>query len=103
MNESIELRFRELELTKLNLNKGDTLAVTVKSDDMAGETIDALKRGLAEAFPGVRVMIFGIGLKDEIRFAAISENKELSSCGTEEYCIECSCGKKEQILGAQNG
>ena len=96
MSEPIELTFKELELTKLNLSVGDTLAVTVKSDDMDGVSIETIKSGLSKAFPGIRVMIFGIGLKDDIRFAAISENKEISSCGTEDYCIECTCGKKEQ-------
>lgn len=96
MNEPIELTFKELELTKLNLNKGDTLAVTVKSDNMDGAAIQSLKSGLAQAFPGVKVMIFGIGLKDDIRFAAISENKEISSCATGNFCVDCKCGKKEQ-------
>lgn len=93
--QKIELTFKEVELTKLSLNKGDLLAVTIRSDDMDGATIEALKSGLAQTFPGVKVMIFGIGLNDDIRFAAISENKEVNSCATGQFCVDCNCGKKE--------
>lgn len=100
--QKIELTFKDIELTKIDVKPGETLAVTVKSDDMDGSTISSLRKELGKAFPGVRVLIFGVGLNDDVKFTAVAEIKEakvdteISSCATGSYCVDCNCGKKEQ-------
>lgn len=96
---NIELTFKAIELTKIDLQPGDTLAVTVKSDDMDGDSIQGLKAGLQAQFPNNKILIFGIGLNDSLNFTALSEgkleNKENKACSPASYCVDCSCGKKE--------
>jgi len=102
-NLNIELTFKEVELTKLTIQPGQTLAVTVKSDDIDATIVNLLRKKLGEAFPGVRVLLFGLGLNDEIKFTAVSEvkeeNKEISACSPASFCVDCNCGKKDQIEG----
>lgn len=93
--QQVEITFKDVELTKLDLKPGDKLAMVVKSDDLDGLTIQSLKEKMGEAFPGVRVLIFGIGLDDSVNFSVISENKENSSCTNAQFCVDCNCGKKE--------
>lgn len=93
--QKIEITIKDVELVKLNLNPGEILAMIVKSDDMDGQTIGALKSQLSKVFPDNKVLIFGIGLGDSLSFGVISENKELSSCATSSYCVDC--GKKEKV------
>lgn len=85
----MELTIKELEVQKLNLNEGDTLAVTIKSDDMTADVMHSLRRNFEEAMPGVRVLIFGVGFNEDVKFSVITEQKQLS------YCSDCTCGKKE--------
>lgn len=94
-SQKIEITFKEVELTKLDLKPGDTLAMTIKSDDIDEHTVNSLKQNMGAAFPRVNVLIFGIGLDNELNFTVISENKEISSCSTTQYCVNCNCGKKE--------
>jgi hypothetical protein len=95
----IELSFKAIELTKLNLQPGDTLAITVKSDDMNGDSINALKKGMEQNFPNNKILIFGLGLNDSLQFTALSEGKleisENKGCNSANYCVDCNCGKKE--------
>lgn len=98
-NKQIEVVIKEVEATILDVKPGQTLAITVKSNDIDEFTINSLRQNLNKAFPGVRVLLFGIGLDDDIRFTAISEikpDKEISSCATGQFCVDCNCGKKEQ-------
>jgi hypothetical protein len=103
MDNRIEVTLKDVEVQKLNVQPGDTLAVTIKSDDVDANTVESLKQGLEQVFPGVRILIFGMGLHDELRFNVISQNKENSSCANSQFCADCTCGKKEQITGGNNG
>lgn len=96
MSEPLNVTISAVEAVKLDLSPGDTLAVTIKSDDVNRDTLDMLKEGLQNLFPDNRILIFGFGLNDEMRFNVISENKQISSCATGSYCVDCNCGKKEQ-------
>lgn len=71
----IELNFKAVEMTKLDLKDGEVLAITIKSDDMDGDTIKAIRDGVNAVFPNNRVLIFGLSLGDEIRFSSVSEIK----------------------------
>lgn len=89
----MEITLKEVEAVRLNLQPGDTLAITIKSDDLDEETIGSLRDNLKEALPGIKVALFGIGLDGDIKFSVIKE--ESIGCGTQSYCIDCNCGKKE--------
>lgn len=95
--EKIELTFKEVEVIKLNFNAGDTVAMVIKSDDIDGRTIQTIKENMIKNFPGVKILIFGIGLNDSINFTSFSENKEVSSCATGQFCVDCNCGKKSRF------
>lgn len=86
-----DIKINEIEVTKLNLQPGDTLAVTIKSDDLDEHILNHLKAQFKIAFPDNRVLLFGLGSKDDIKFTAISEaTPQVAS-----YCVDCDCGKKE--------
>lgn len=89
----MELTIKELEATKLDIKPGDTLAVTIKSDDVTGEALGVLKEQLSAMFPKVRVLLFGIGLHDDVKFNVITEPKDVN------VCSDCNCGKKSRFEG----
>lgn len=93
---TVELTIAAADAIKLDLAPGDTLAITIKSDDLDEYLIGHLKKQFTEFFPGVRVLIMGVGSNDEVKYSVISENKENSACGTSNFCADCNCGKKEQ-------
>lgn len=95
MTNPIELSIKEIEVAKLNLQPGDTLAVTIKSDGLDEYILQALKDNFKIAFPNNRVLLFGVGENDDIKFTAISEIKENNACSPTQYCVDCNCGKKE--------
>lgn len=90
-----EITFKEVEATKLNLQLGDVLTVTVKDEDIGQEGLWSLQKKLASIFPNNEVLIFGMGSNSELKFTVTSK-LEAVSCGTQSYCSDCNCGKKEQ-------
>jgi hypothetical protein len=96
---AIRIHLKDVEVQKLNLQPGDTLAVTIKSDDVDADILNGLREAFRQAMPGVKVLLFGVGLHDELKFSVLSENKENNSCATGQFCADCSCGKKEQFEG----
>ena len=94
----MEITIKEVEVAKLNLAPGDVLVVTVKSDDIDEIVIGQLGKSFSEAFPNNQVALFGTGADNVMKFSVITALKE-SGCGTQNYCKDCSCGKKEQAEG----
>jgi hypothetical protein len=90
----MEITFKEIEIVKLDLKPGDILLVKVKSDDIDESVLDHLKKGLKSALPGIKVALFGMSLLDDMDFSIVREDSV--ECGTQSYCTDCSCGKKEQ-------
>ena len=94
----MEITIKEVEVAKLNLAPGDVLVVTIKSDDIDESILGQLSKSFSEAFPNNQVALFGADTGSEIKFSVITALKE-SGCGTQNYCEDCSCGKKEQAEG----
>lgn len=69
------LKFKEVEATKINLIEGDVLMVTVKSDDANPESLTLLNDILKEMFPNNRIMVFGMGLNDEVKFTIANRDE----------------------------
>jgi hypothetical protein len=94
----MEININEVQVQKLNLQPGETLVVTVKSDDINEDLIDGLKRGFGNAFPSNRVIVMGMSTADEVKFSAIKEINEISSCVNSNFCADCNCGKKQSLM-----
>lgn len=86
MNE--ELKITDIQATKINLQEGDVLMVTVNHEDLNQESLKHLKDKLDSLFPLNEVMVFGMGSEGYVKFTVASQPK-LS------YCSDCDCGKKE--------
>lgn len=92
---SDEINIREVEATKLNLQEGDILMVTVNHEDVSNESLAQLKNKLDTLFPNNQIMVFGMGSEGYVKFT-VASNPKLS------YCSDCDCGKKEQALAREN-
>ena len=89
------MTLNEVEVAKLNLDSSDTLIVTFKGSKEEMNGLNLLSDLLSETFNKNRVVVLGLGLNDEVKFHVVKEVVQ-SSCGTQSYCQNCSCGKKEQ-------
>ena len=94
----MELTLKEAEITRLNLQPGDVLTVTVKDPDVDMNNLELLRKMFIQCFPNNKVMLFGLSENSEIKFTVTSADPT-PSCGTQSYCTDCSCGKKEQAEG----
>jgi hypothetical protein len=94
--EKKELNITELQVQKLNLKPGDTLMVTVQSDELDEASLDYLSKRLKFFFPNNKVALFGMGMEGYIKFTVASqaETCETSPAG---YCSNCDCGKRERV------
>lgn len=88
-NNNLLLSLKEIEVTKLNLKPGDVLAISIKSDEIDGESLKSLKISLGKLFPNNKVAVFGFKPEDGIEFSVIANSEPKG------YCDDCSCGKKE--------
>lgn len=99
----MEVTLNEVEVTKLNLQPGETLVVSIKSDWVGQTELNSIKEGFNKRFPNNSVLVLGFGMDDSVKFTSIAalETKTQSSvgCGTQSYCSDCSCGKKEMANG----
>ena len=101
MSEEVKVTFVEAELTKISLQPGDVLGVTVTIDELDDKSIQRLQKQLSDVFPNNKVMVFHLPHGDTIKFEAIEQPK--LDCSSEVgYCSDCSCGKKEQAEGAKS-
>lgn len=87
----MEFTFKEIELTKINLQPGDTLAVTIKSDELDQEIMDSIKTQLKKGFPNNKVMVYGLDPNGSVEFTSIASDQTQA----QSYCTDCNCGKKE--------
>lgn len=95
-----DYQFTELEIQKINLQKGDTLMITIKHDYVENDQITALSNEFKKHFPNNRVFMFNMGTDGEIKFAVVSqEEKTVAKEAPVGYCSDCSCGKKEALEG----
>ena len=99
---SEEIRFNAVDLLQVNLDKGDVLIATIKSDEIDMSSMNQIGDYLRQTFPNNKVIVMGVGSEGDIKFtvakdAASSDTKSTSACGPgpANYCSDCSCGKKQ--------
>lgn len=102
IEEMNNIKLNEVDATKLNLQPGDVLVTTIKSDDITMASMNGLGEQLRGIFPNNKVIVMGVGSEGDIKFtvakdAASSDTKAAVGCGTtpSAFCGDCSCGKKE--------
>lgn len=96
----MELSLKEVEVSKINLQPGEVLVVTVKAEDMDESSMDYLAQGFRKYFPNNKIAVLALGENDEIKFQTVKGAPDLSCAASPVgYCSDCSCGKREQIEG----
>lgn len=94
----IEINFNEIQLQRINLEPGDTLLVKLVGDNMMNlpeDKIKELNHLLVETFDKNPIIILKVPKDNQIEFQAIIQAPTESACGSQSYCADCSCGKKE--------
>lgn len=91
------------EVTKISLEPGDVLSVSVKTEEYYKPFMDLLTKGLREAFPNNQVFVVSMPPDNAIEFTAIKPQKKVDCSDEMSYCTDCSCGKKETIEGSKEG
>lgn len=99
MSEEIKVTLAEVEVQKLNLQPGDKLMITVKSDEFTNKALEILADNFRKLCPNNTVAFFAMGSEGDIKFTTI---KDVAKPVTASYCNDCSCGKKE-AYEEQNG
>lgn len=64
-----------MRLDAVNLKKGDTLVVTINSDEMDKELVKSIKKELKKAFPKNRVAIFGLAKDDNLSISVLNQGE----------------------------
>lgn len=96
----MEIKLNEIEVRKLNLQPGEVLFVTVKSDLADPDSLDRLGAGLRMIFPLNKVVVLSTEPEGSIELT-IGKGLEYPDSSTK-YCQDCSCGKKEAAEGNGN-
>lgn len=73
--EELKLTFTNVDVTRVNLQPGDVLMVTVKSD-ADSESLSYLNERLQYFFPDNKIVVFGIQKGDSVDFTIASQDKE---------------------------
>jgi hypothetical protein len=66
------------KVSKISLNPGDVLAVTLKSDYVDGQTLMEFKKQMQAAFPDNKVMLVNLSKEDDIQYSAIGKDEVVS-------------------------
>lgn len=91
----MEISFKEVDVAKLNLQPGDTLTVTIKSNDVDYNKLGRFRENIQDFFPNNPVLIFSVSENEEVRFSITGQVAQ--GCSTTSHCTDCNCGKKEQV------
>lgn len=106
----MEFKINEIEVTKLDLQPGQILAVKVFADDVSQKDIAQLKAQIQAFFPNNRIMLFAMPVDGRIEMDVIDSRPlntivaqppvvDLGCAAPTSYCNDCACGKKERIEG----
>ena len=95
--------FIEIEAQKINLQKGDTLMVTVKNSYIENVHIQKMAEQFHKVFPNNKVFIFSVEIDGDIKFATVSQPEiKVEPPVNLGYYNDCNCGKKEAAEGKKN-
>src|ERR1035437_10407161 len=112
MSEEKKFNLIDVEVNKISLQPGDVLLAKVKSPDFKDDEVcETLKSTLRAAFPNNKVGVLFLE-ENQIDFTVISqevaqilekasngeETVKETPCNTQKTCVDCNCGKKQQIL-----
>ena len=87
----MELTLKEVEVNKLNLSPGDIVVIKCQGESFTPENIEAFGQSVKNMVPFNRVMILNLNNGDSVNFDIVSP----AEAPTQNYCSDCSCGKKE--------
>jgi len=90
-----EITFKEVEVQKLNLQPGEVLVVSVKSNEINEEGLSHLGTGLRNIFPNNKVVVLAVEPEGSIDLT-IAIQAEYPQTN---YCTDCNCGKKTAYEG----
>lgn len=65
-----------MRLDTVNLKKGDTLVVTIKSDENDKNVLKSIKKQMKKAFPSNKIAVFGIGKDDDISIGVLNKGSK---------------------------
>ena len=100
----MELQLNQIDVTKINLQPGEILVVTIKNDDVDSNAIKALKELFNDILPSNQTVILAVGKNDDIEFTSVKSIDMIkSSCDTGNFCQDCNCGKKEEFFQLTKG
>jgi septin family protein len=89
----------EIEVHKLNLQPGETLMVTIKSDYVEQQQLQPFKDEFRRVFPNNEIFIFGMDSDSEIKFVVVNQSEKSVDSSPKMHCNNCNCEKKEIAQG----
>lgn len=97
----IQISLKEIEVARLNLQKGDVLALKLRGDELMDQAvIQSLKNNFQLLFPDNKIIVLGLGEENDVNFEILNAEvkaEEIQGCSVGSYCADCSCGKKERF------
>lgn len=95
-----EIKFNEVEISKINLKPGDVLSVKLCGEEFDEDHLQDLNNAMQQRFPDNKIMIFLLPPEHDIKMEIIAaETKDCSQPTS--YCNDCSCGKKEMFESSE--
>lgn len=102
---SRDITFTIAEISKLNLQPGDTLSVKIISDEIDENDSESLREKFKSLFPNNKIFCLTVPRGSDIQLEVITADTEpvpaapAKDCSVPtNYCNDCACGKKERIL-----
>lgn len=62
-----------MDLSAVTLNKGDTLIVTINSDNLTNKLVTSLKREFKKVFPKNKIAVIGVGASDRLALGVLTK------------------------------
>jgi hypothetical protein len=90
-----EIRLNMVDVTKISLDLGDVLMVSIKSDSVGPDDLRMLSKGFQRFFPDNQVLVMAVEKNGDIRYSVATTPKPAEVAPTANFCNDCGCGKKE--------
>ena len=100
----LNLDLTVLEVSKIDLKAGETLMVTIKSDEVDQYTAEMIQKSFSRAFPQNKVAVISLGSNDSVEYTKIKDESATQPeenapdqpfCDNEKKCEECVCDSGE--------
>lgn len=90
MDEQTVINVVNVEINRLNLQPGEVLMVTLKSEETDMSFLSDFRNGIQKLLPNNKVGVIGLNPKDSLQITIVKPEET-------SYCSDCTCGKKEQV------